>query len=227
MAIETEPHMKYFSIVSGFFVATLLISNTVSSKLISVGPLVLAGGIIIFPITYIFGDVLTEVYGYKRSRKIIWTGFAALGLMSIVYWAVGLLTPAPGWENQTAYQSILGIVPRIAVASLIGFWAGEFVNSYVLAKMKIWTKGRHLWMRTIGSTLAGEGIDTALFVLIGFAGVFPTNTLIAALISGYVVKVLYEVLATPATYKIIAFLKRAEGCDHFDYETDFNPFILR
>lgn len=204
-----------------------MISNTVATKLFSLGPLVFTGGIIVFPLTYIFGDILTEVYGYKRSRKIIWTGFIVLFFMSLIYWIVGLLPPAPSWQNQEAYLSILSIVPRIVLASLIAYWAGEFSNSYVLAKMKIWTEGRHLWTRTIGSTIIGEGVDTLLFVLIAFFGVLPSNILFLAIVSGYLFKVVYEIVATPITYKIVKFLKRAEGIDYYDADTKFNPFYLR
>ena len=227
MVVETEPHMRYFSIISTIFVAVLLISNTVATKLFSLGPFIFTGAIFVFPISYIFGDILTEVYGYARSRRIIWTGFACILFMALLYWIVGLLPPAPTWQNQTAYNAILGIVPRIVFASLIAYWAGEFSNSYVLSKMKIWTAGKYLWMRTIGSTLVGEGIDTVLFVGIAFLGILPTSTLAIAALSGYLFKVLYEILATPITYRIVHYLKRAEGCDHFDYRTKFNPFKLQ
>ncbi len=227
MVSEKEPHLKYFTIISSVFVSVLLVSNTVATKLFSLGPFIFTGGILVFPISYIFGDILTEVYGYARSRKIIWTGFFCLLFMSLVYWLVGLLTPAAVWTHQKAYESILGLVPRIVLASFVGYWAGEFSNSYVLAKMKMLTKGRYLWMRTIGSTIVGEGIDTLLFVLVAFWGVIPGATLVIAGASGYLFKVLYEILATPITYKIVGFLKRVEGCDHFDYETNFNPFRWR
>jgi uncharacterized integral membrane protein (TIGR00697 family) len=218
---------KYFGIISTTFVAMLMISNIVATKLFSIGPLILTGGILVFPITYIFGDVLTEVYGYARSRKIIWTGFFALIFMSLIFWVVGLLPPAPTWQNQEAYNLILGVVPRIVLASIVGYWAGEFANSFVLAKLKLITKGKHLWMRTIGSTIVGEGIDTTLFVLIAFYGVISGSVLILAILSGYLFKVVYEVLATPITYKVVGFLKRVEGVDHYDYETKFSPFMLK
>ncbi len=218
---------KYFNIVSLFFVALLMISNTVAVKLISFGPFMFTGAILIFPLTYIFGDVLTEVYGYKRSRRIIWSGFMAILFMSFIYWLVGVLPSAPSWQNQSAYNSILGLVPRIVIASIIGYWAGEFSNSYILAKLKIITKGRYLWIRTITSTIIGEGVDTALFVLIGFFGVIPNSSLLIVIFSGYFFKVIYEIIATPATYRIVKFLKKAEGHDHFDYNTNFNPFNFR
>src|SRR3989344_1899730 len=154
---------KYFTIISSIFVSILIISNTVATKLFSLGPFIFTGAIFVFPISYIFGDILVEVYGYSNSRRIIWTGFFALILMSIVYWIVGLLPPAPGWENQEAYVSILGVIPRIVAASIIGFWAGEFSNAFILAKLKILTKGKYLWTRTIGSTAVGQLVDTALF----------------------------------------------------------------
>ncbi len=223
----TVTQLKYFSIVSSLFVATLLISNTVATKLFTIGPFIFTGGILVFPLSYIFGDVLTEVYGYARSRTIIWTGFLCLILMSLVYYIIGLLPAAAGWNNQAAYESILGIVPRITLASIIGYWAGEFSNSYVLAKMKIWTSGRYLWLRTIGSTIVGECLDTTFFVFLAFAGVLPSSTLVIAAVSGYLFKVLYEIVATPITYKLVAFLKKREGVDHFDHQTDFNPFKSR
>lgn len=223
---DQKESFRYFSIISTLFVAMLMISNIVATKLFSIGPLIFTGGILVFPLTYIFGDILTEVYGYSRSRKIIWTGFFALIFMSFIFWIVGLLPPAPTWQNQEAYLLILGFVPRIVLASIIGYWVGEFANSFVLAKLKLRTKGKHLWTRTIGSTIVGEGIDTTLFVLIAFYGLISGSILIAAIFSGYIFKVAYEVIATPITYKIVAFLKKSEGIDHYDYNTKFNPFVL-
>ena len=223
---EKRESLKYFSIISTLFVATIMISNTVAAKLFSLGPLIFTGGVLIFPITYIFGDILTEVYGYARSRKIIWTGFVALLFMSFIYWIVGLLPPAPTWSNQDAYAAILGLVPRIVFASIIGYWAGSFANSYVLARMKLRTKGKYLWTRTIGSTIVGEGVDTALFVSIAFYGVISGGILVLAISSGYAFKVAYEIIATPITYKIVGFLKKAEGIDVYDADTKFSPFNL-
>ena len=216
--------MRYFSIISSIFVAVLMVSNTIATKLFSLGPFIFTGAIFVFPISYIFGDILVEVYGYSHSRKIIWTGFFALISMSIIYWLVGLLPPAPGWENQEAYVAILGVVPRIVIASIIGFWVGEFSNAFVLAKLKVLTSGKHLWTRTIGSTIVGQGVDTILFTFIGFFGIIPNRVLVAAILSGYIFKVVYEAVATPLTYKIVGFLKKREGIDHFDYKTSFNPF---
>jgi uncharacterized integral membrane protein (TIGR00697 family) len=222
-----DPKLRYFSIISGIFVAVLLIANTVATKLFALGPFIFTGAILVFPISYIFGDILTEVYGYSRSRRVIWTGLACLIFMSVVYWIVGLLPSAPGWQNQSAYNLILGIVPRIAFASIIAYFAGEFSNSYVLSKFKILTKGKHLWTRTIGSTVVGEAVDSILFVLIAFFGVFQINILVAAIFSAYFFKVIYEVIATPVTYLIVRKLKEAEGMDIYDHDVNYNPFRLR
>ncbi|MEK7166917.1 MAG: queuosine precursor transporter [Patescibacteria group bacterium] len=224
--IEQKESLKYFNIISVLFVATIMISNTVATKLFGIGPLIFTGGILIFPITYIFGDILTEVYGYSRSRQIIWTGFIALIFMSLIYWLVGLLPPAPTWPNQEAYVAVLGLVPRIVLASIIGYWAGSFSNSFVMAKMKLSTKGKYLWTRTISSTIVGEGVDTTLFVLIAFWGIVSGGILVLVIISGYAFKVVYEIIATPITYKIIGFLKKAEGIDVYDTNTKFSPFNL-
>jgi uncharacterized integral membrane protein (TIGR00697 family) len=217
---------RYFEYVMALFVAVLLISNVASSKILRLGPFTFDGGTILFPVSYIFGDILTEVYGYVHSRKVIWTGFACTGLMALVLAVVGALPAAPGWEAQEAYMAILGSTPRIVLASLIAYFAGEFSNSYVLAKMKIWTQGRWLWARTIGSTIVGEGVDSLLFVLIAFYGTLPLALVVSVILSNYVFKVGFEALATPATYAITNFLKRAENEDYYDYHTDFNPFRI-
>jgi uncharacterized integral membrane protein (TIGR00697 family) len=231
--MQTEPtsdiskNSKYFLFIAIAFVAVLMVSNTAAVKLIQVGPFVFAGTIIIFPISYIFGDILTEVYGYKASRKIIWSGFAALVFMAICYWLVQIL-PAPiFWQNQAAYEVILGSVPRIVLGSIVAYFAGEFSNSYVLSKMKIWSNGKHLWMRTIGSTIVGEGVDSFIFGTIGFAGLVPFSSLILMILSGYIVKVLYEVLLTPVTYFVVRKLKKAEGIDVYDRGINYNPFGLK
>jgi len=217
---------RFFDVIMALFVAVLLISNVASSKIVLLGPFTFDGGTVLFPLSYIFGDILTEVYGYQRSRKVIWTGFFCAGLMATIFAVVGTLPPAPDWEGQDAYQRILGITPRIVLGSLIAYWAGEFCNSFTLAKMKIFTRGHWLWTRTIGSTLMGEGVDTLLFVVIAFAGVLPMGLLTSVLISNYFFKVGVEVMATPVTYSVVAFLKRAEREDYYDYDTDFNPFAL-
>jgi uncharacterized integral membrane protein (TIGR00697 family) len=217
---------RFFDVIMALFVAVLLISNVASSKIVLLGPFTFDGGTVLFPLSYIFGDILTEVYGYQRSRKVIWTGFFCAGLMAAIFAVVGTLPPAPDWEGQDAYLRILGITPRIVLGSLIAYWAGEFCNSFTLAKMKIFTRGHWLWTRTIGSTLMGEGVDTLLFVVIAFAGVLPMGLLTSVLISNYFFKVGVEVMATPVTYSVVAFLKRAEREDYYDYDTDFNPFAL-
>jgi uncharacterized integral membrane protein (TIGR00697 family) len=217
---------RYFDLIMALFVAVLLISNVASSKIVILGPFTFDGGTLLFPISYIFGDILTEVYGYRRSRRVIWTGFACAALMAGVFALVGALPPAADWGHQEAYQAILGATPRIVLGSLVAYFAGEFSNSYTLAKMKIWTEGRWLWTRTIGSTLVGEGVDTLLFVLIAFAGTMPAALLGQIIVSNYVFKVGLETIMTPATYRLTAFLKEAEDEDFYDVDTDFNPFKL-
>ncbi len=215
---------RYFDLIGMAFIAVLLISTIAAQKLFVLGPLVLPAGILLFPLAYIFGDVLTEVYGYARSRRVVWMGFAMSLLMAVVFALAVALPPAPGWPMQEPFAAVLGLVPRIVFASLIAYLCGEFVNAYVLARLKVRTSGRHLWMRTIGSTLLGEGIDTALFMTIAFAGVLPTSVLLSAMCSAYLVKVGYEIAATPITYALVNALKRAEGIDHYDVGTNFNPF---
>jgi uncharacterized integral membrane protein (TIGR00697 family) len=217
---------RYFEIITGLFVAVVLISNVASTKILLLGPFTFDGGTILFPISYIFGDILTEVYGFKASRRVIWTGFGSALLMSLVFIVVGALPPAEGWNNQDAYKVILLYTPRIVVASLIAYFAGEFTNSVTLAKMKIWTKGRYLWTRTIGSTLVGEGVDTMLFCLIAFYGTLPSSLLWAVIISNYIFKCSFEAIATPITYNVVGFLKRTEGVDVYDRGTRFTPFSL-
>lgn len=222
-----RPSFRYLDIITVLFVAVLLVSNVASSKILMLGPFTFDGGTLLFPISYIFADMLTEVYGYSRSRRVIWLGFLATALMAGVLQIVGALPPAEGWENQGAYEAILGLTPRIVLASLVAYFAGEFANSFTLAKMKLLTRGRWLWSRTIGSTMVGQGVDTLLFVGIAFAGVLSSELLLAVLISNYVFKVGYEALATPLTYTIVGFLKRSEGIDAYDDNTNFNPFALR
>ena len=218
---------KYLDFITGLFVAVLLISNTASVKILDLGWFTFDGGTIFFPFTYIFGDILTEVYGYKRSRRVIWIGFFCVIVMALVYAIVGFLPAAADWGMQDSYMSILGIVPRIVFASLIAYFAGEFSNSYIMAKMKIWTKGKFLWMRTISSTIVGEGIDTILFVIIAFYGLMPNSLLLAIVVSNYVFKVGMETLLTPFTYIIVNFLKKKEHEDYYDTNTNFNPFSIK
>lgn len=228
---------RYFDIILGLFVAVLIISNIASSAKIVDWGVSLAGirlafdaGTILFPISYIFGDILTEVYGYKRSRRVIWTGFFSLALAAFVFWIVGRLPGEATWQGyagDAAYQSILGGMSSggIVFASLAGYWLGGFSNSFVLAKMKVLTDGRWLWTRTIGSTLVGELVDTVIFVVIASAfGVFPWSLFLTLTVANYVFKVGMEALMTPVTYAVVGALKRAEREDAYDRDTDFNPF---
>ncbi|MCJ7667487.1 MAG: queuosine precursor transporter [Anaerolineae bacterium] len=215
---------RYFDLVMAIFVAVLLISNVASSKILDLGPFTFDGGTILFPISYIFGDILTEVYGYSRSRRVIWIGFGCAALMALVFAIVGALPPAEGWRGQEAYMTILGQTPRIVLGSLIAYFAGEFSNSCTLAKMKVFTHGRWLWTRTIGSTIVGEGVDTLLFVLIAFYGLYNPSLLLSIIISNYLFKTGFEALVTPLTYLVVNNLKRVENEDYYDVDTDFNPF---
>ncbi|MFC1657663.1 queuosine precursor transporter [Candidatus Moduliflexota bacterium] len=191
------------------------------------GPFTFDGGTLLFPASYIFGDILTEVYGYGRARRVIWTGFFAAGLMAFVLAVVGALPAAGDWPHQESFEAILGQTPRIVAGSLLAFWLGEFSNSFILSKMKIRTGGRLLFLRTIGSTIVGEGVDTVVFVLVAFAGVLPPSLLWAIFISNYIFKVGVEVLATPATYVAVNRLKKEEGIDTFDTGISYSPFRLR
>jgi len=215
---------RFFDLIVGLFVAVLLISNIASTKIVDIWRFTFDGGTILFPLSYIFGDILTEVYGYRQSRRAIWIGFLSALMMSLVLGLIGLIRPAEGWELQEAYMAILGQTPRIVAASLIAYFIGEFSNSYILARMKVFTKGKWLAARTITSTIAGQGIDTVIFVLIAFFGIYPNSLLLAIIVSNYIFKVLMETAFTPITYKIVNGLKRAEGVDHYDRGTDFNPF---
>lgn len=219
-----EKSYKYFSAISVFFVSVLLISNVASSKIVDLRWFTFDGGTLLFPLSYIFGDILTEVYGYKKSRQAIWLGFFVALVMSLVFIIVGKLPAAPGWENQDAYDKILGLTPRIVVASLAAYFCGSFLNSFVLAKMKIMTKGRWLWTRTIGSTVVGELIDSVIFVLVAFAGILPWPLVMTLIVSNYIFKTLVEILFTPLTYKAVGFLKKNEQADVYDYGTRFSPF---
>jgi len=222
-----QKNFKYLSFLTAFFVTVLLISNVASSKILILGPFTFDGGTILFPLSYIFGDVLTEVYGYARARRVIWTGFVMVILSALVFYVVGKLPAAPDWTGQTAYDQILGIVPRIVLGSVLAFLIGEFSNSYIMAKMKVAMKGKHLWMRTIGSTLVGEALDTGIFVVVAFYGILPSSLLWTIVLSNYVFKVGIEALFTPVTYAITNFLKKHEKEDYYDKKTDFNPFILQ
>ena len=202
----------------------LVISNLVGQKICAFGPFRVSGAQLLFPITYIFGDIFTEVYGYGGSRRVIWIGFAANALMAALGNLIVALPAAPEWKNQEAFATVFHQVPRLVIASLIAYWCGEFANSYTLAKMKLFTKGKYLWTRTVGSTVAGQAVDTAIIMIVAFGGVLPLRVIVSLIFSGYLFKVVYEVLATPATYAIVNFLKRTEGLDTFDYKTRFTPF---
>ena len=215
---------KYYDLLVSDFVAILLISNLVAPKITAIGPFRLSGAQLLFPITYIFGDIFTEVYGYAASRRAIWMGFFASAVLAILGLIIVALPPAPGWNDQEVYAKIFGLVPRIVIASLIAFWAGEFANAFLLARLKVMTKGRHLWMRTIASTAVGQLIDTVLVMVIIFGGTQPWPLIGNLIVSGYLGKVLYEAAATPITYAVVNTLKRKEGVDVYDTETDFNPF---
>jgi uncharacterized integral membrane protein (TIGR00697 family) len=214
---------KYLDTLTIIFVTVLLVSNLVGQKICQVGPFKLSGAELLFPITYIFGDVFTEVYGYAASRRAIWLGFLAMGLMSVFGAIAVALPPAPDWHNQQAFATVFGLVPRFAVASLIAYWAGEFTNSYTLAKLKLLTGGRWLWTRTLGSTFTGQAVDTTVVILIAFWGA-PWPTIANIIVSSYLAKVIYEALATPLTYAVVYGLKHSEHIDTFDNDADFNPF---
>ncbi len=218
---------KHLDTITAFFVAVLIISNIASSKIFQIGFLSIDGGIIVFPLSYIFGDILTEVYGYKKSRKVIWLGFICSLLMSVVLIIVGWLPQSAEWGKQQAYMDILGTTPRIVLASLIAYFSGEFTNSFILAKVKIYTKGKHLWIRTIGSTVVAQVVDTMFFVYIAFWGVLPQNLLIEIIIANYVIKTIIEAVFTPVTYKVVFWLKNQEKEDFYDIGTNFNPFAIK
>ena len=226
---------RFFTPITAVFVTCLIISNIIAVKLAAFGPLFLPAAVIIFPISYIFGDVLTEVYGYARARQVIWTGFACNLLAVAAIWIGGLLPAAPFWNAnaydapaaaQQAYTAILGFTPRLLVASFVAYLAGEFLNSFVLAKLKIATHGKHLWARTIGSTLVGQLADSGIFILIAFTGILPNGALGSLIVAQWLFKSAYEALATPLTYVAVNFLKRAEGEDYYDRNTNFNPVAL-
>ena len=226
---------RYYDFVMAAFVAILLLSNVIGAGKVAqvrlpwVGDQPFGAGILFFPISYVIGDVLTEVYGYARGRRVIWAGTVAVLFMALMSWIVVALPPAPGWINQAAYETVFGQVPRIVLASVCAFWAGEFVNSYVLARMKLMTEGRYLWSRTIGSTIAGEGVDSVIFYPLAFWGApgFTHALVVQLIFVQWALKVAWEVILTPVTYAVVGFLKHREGVDVFDRGTDFSPFRAR
>jgi queuosine precursor transporter len=218
---------KYYDLVMALFVTILLCSNIIgAAKVATVWGLTFGAGVLFFPISYIFNDVLTEVYGYARARKVVWAGFGAIVFASFMSWVIVTLPPAMGWNDQQAYETVFGQTPRIVFASLSAFFVGEFANSYVLAKMKLRTNGRYLWMRTIGSTIVGEAVDSMVFYPLAFLGVWDSHLVLQVMISNYTIKCAWEALVTPVTYKVVNFLKRAEQEDYYDHKTNFTPFSI-
>jgi uncharacterized integral membrane protein (TIGR00697 family) len=215
-----------FVVVAALFVTCLITANIIIVKQISIAGIVLPAAIIIFPLSYIIGDVLTEVYGYQQARRIIWLGFLCNLVAVVAIWIAKILPPAPVFEAQRAYERILGSTPRFLLASFVAYLAGEFTNSIVLSKMKIWTRGRWLWTRTIGSTLVGQGVDTVVVLTIAFAGVLPAVVLGTMILSHWLTKVVYEIIATPFTYLVVSYLKNKEKVDVYDYGVDFNPLKI-
>ena len=228
MTRTTAParHSNWFLLVAALFVTSLIVSNIIAVKLIDVAGMILPAAIIVFPISYILGDVLTEVYGFARARQVIWLGFLCNLFAVIAIFGGGLLPAAGFWPGQDAYDMILGAVPRIVAASFVAYLVGEFVNAYVLARLKVAMEGRHLWVRTIGSTLAGQLLDSAIFITIAFAGIMPVEVLLIAIVTQWLVKSAYEALATPLTYAVVGFLKRADDVDVYDRDIHFRPFTV-
>ena len=237
-----RPSYRYLDLVMAAFVTVLLLSNVIGAAKLSQVPVpfwpddwwpaedglvIFGGGILFFPISYVIGDVLTEVYGYAQARRVIWTGFAALLFMAFMSWAVVTLPPADGWSGQAAYEQVFGQVWRIVFASIVAFWAGEFTNAFVMAKMKIWTGGKALWSRTIGSTVVGQGVDSAIFYPLAFWGIWPNEAVLVVMVTNWLLKVVWEAVLTPFTYAAVGALKRREGVDTFDTDTDFSPFATR
>ncbi|WP_284124902.1 queuosine precursor transporter [Parerythrobacter aestuarii] len=218
-------HFRYFDLVMAAFVAILLLSNLIgAAKLSTVAGFTFGAGILFFPVSYVIGDVLTEVYGYARARRVIWTGFAAMIFMAFMSYVVVAMPPAASWDGQEAYESVFGSTWRIVLASITAFWAGEFVNSFVLAKMKVWTQGKALWSRTIGSTVFGQGIDSLIFYPIAFLGIWETSDVLTVMVTNWLLKVVWEAVLTPVTYVVVGTLKQREGVDVYDSDTDFSPF---
>jgi len=222
----TSSYSSWFLLLVALSVTTLVTSNVIGSKLVRLGDNVLPAGILIFPLSYIIGDVLTEVYGYSYARRVIWLGFFCNLLAVAAIWAAGALPPARVWPHQRAYEAILGYTPRLVTASFLAYLIGEFSNSFVLARLKILTRGRRLWIRTIGSTIVGQGFDSLIFVGLAFAGTVSPSLLLSIALTQWILKCLYEALLTPATYVVVNFLKRQEGVDTYDYATSFNPLSL-
>ena len=226
-ALGARP-LRYYDFVMAAFVAILLLSNLIgAAKLSSLGGFTFGAGILFFPLGYVIGDVLTEVYGYARARRCVWAGFAAMLFMAVMSWVVVALPPAEGWAGQASYKAVFGSTWRIVFASLIAFWAGELANSFVLARMKLLTQGKHLWMRTIGSTIVGQGVDSLLFYPLAFYGNWTDAQVLTVMVTNWAMKVGWEALLTPVTYVVVNALKRREGLDVYDAGTNFTPFRAR
>jgi uncharacterized integral membrane protein (TIGR00697 family) len=224
----SDRRYRYFDLVMAAFVTVLLCANLIGpAKIAQIGDVKFGAGVLFFPISYIFGDVLTEVYGYARARRVVWSGFAALAFASLMSAVVLAFPPASDWPHQAAYETVFGSTWRIVLASLLGFFVGEFCNSYVLARMKVLSGGRRLWQRTIGSTLVGEAADSMVFYTVAFLGTWETSLVFRVMATNYVIKCAWEALATPVTYRVVGWLKRAENEDYYDRDTDFNPFTLK
>lgn len=216
----------WFVIIVAIFVTSLITANITAVKLLDLFGFILPAAILIFPLSYIIGDVLTEVYGYRQARRVIWLGFFCNFIAVVAIWIGQLLPAASIWDAQAAYERILGYAPRLLVASFLAYLLGEFANSFVLAKMKIATRGRWLWLRTIGSTLVGQGLDSLVFITLAFVGTIPLTVLVSAIVTQWLAKSIYEAAATPLTYVVVKFLKRREGLDVYDHDTRFNPFLI-
>ncbi len=234
-ALSTH-RFKYYDFMMAAFVTILICSNLIgAAKLVQFSEWKIFGwqagvfgaGILFFPLSYVLGDVLTEVYGYARARRVVWAGFAAVLFMAFMAWVVVAMPPAPGWKGQAAYEQVFGLTWRIVLASVIAFWAGELSNAFVMARMKVWSSGKHLWQRTIGSTIVGQGVDSLLFYPIAFLGIWTPSQVVTVLITNYLLKVLWEAVLTPVTYRVVGALKRAEGVDVYDAETEFTPFSIK
>jgi uncharacterized integral membrane protein (TIGR00697 family) len=218
---------RYYDLIMAAFVTVLLCSNLIgASKVCRIWGFTFGAGILFFPISYLFGDILTEVYGYARARKVVWAGFSAMIFASFMAWSVLQFPPDPTWGQQAAFETVFAATPRIVLASLLAYFFGEFCNSFVLAKLKIFTEGRFLWMRTIGSTMVGEAVDSLIFYPTAFLGIWSRELVLRVMFGNYVLKVLWEVFATPLTYAIVNFLKRVEHEDYYDRDTNFTPFSL-
>ncbi len=224
--MTTKTASFWLTIISGVFITCLIVANIIAVKLVDIFGFIVPAAVIIFPISYIFGDVLTEVYGYRQARRVIWLGFLCNLLAVVAIWVAQMLPGAPFWDAQSAYERVLGYTPRLLAASFVAYLIGEFANSFVLAKLKIATNGRWLWVRTISSTVIGEGLDSLVFMTIAFAGTIPPDALVSATVTQWLFKTGYEILATPLTYVVVNFLKKQEGLDTYDRDTNFNPLRL-